>query len=82
MAYGNLGVAFYSRGEFDRALDMHQKHLAIALHLGDVTGQATAYCNLGNVYHALGDFKRAIDMHQQRLAIARRTGDLAGEGRA
>ena len=46
-AYCKLGHAFDSLGQFDKAIECHQKHLAIALEVGDRTGEGRAYGNLG-----------------------------------
>ena len=34
-AYCKLGIAYHSLGQFTRAVDYHNKHLAIALEVGD-----------------------------------------------
>ena len=61
---------------------MHEKHLAIAVEVGDRAGEGRAYCNLGNAYDSLGQFHKAIEMHEKDLAIALEVGDRAGEGMA
>src|SRR5713226_419052 len=59
-ALGNLGNAYDSLGEYRRAIEFHEQHLAIARELGDRQGEASAPGNLGNDYHALGKYDRAI----------------------
>jgi len=81
-AYVNLGNAYQSLGEYRRAIEMHEKHLAIALETGDRGGEGAAYGNLGNAYQSLGEYRRAIEMHEKYLAIALETGDREGEGNA
>ena len=81
-AYGNLGNAYHSLGDFKKAIDYHERHLKIAKEVGDRSGEGSAYGNLGNAYCNLGDFKKAIDYHERDLKIAKEVGDRSGEGRA
>ena len=81
-AYGNLGNARHSLGDFQAALDFHEHQLKIAKELGDRSGQGNACCNLGNAYLSLGDFKTTIDYHDRHLKIAKELGDRSGEGTA
>ncbi|NEQ54650.1 MAG: CHAT domain-containing protein, partial [Leptolyngbya sp. SIO3F4] len=69
-------------GDYRRAIDFHEKDLAIALELGDRGGEGRAYTNLGNAYNNLGDYRRAIDFHEKHLAIALELGDQGSEGAA
>ena len=70
MTYGNLGNAYYSLGQFHKAIEYHSKHLAIAIKVGDRAGEGRAYANLGNAYDSLGHFRKAIEYHSKHLAIA------------
>ncbi len=81
-AYGNLGNAYQSLGNFEEAIDYHKKHLAIAKELGQRDGEGAAYGNLGNAYQSLGYFRRAVECHRIRLNIAEELGQRDGEGRA
>ena len=81
-AYGNLGIAYKSLGDFQQAIQYHQKHLQIAKDLGDRAREGRVYCNLGNAYQSLCDFQQAIQYQQKHLQIAKDLGDRAGEGRA
>ncbi|OCQ95114.1 hypothetical protein BCR12_06885 [Limnothrix sp. P13C2] len=76
---GNLGNAYYSLGQFQRAIDFHEQHRAIAREIGDRKGEANALGNLGNDYDSLGQYQRAIEYHEQSLAIDREIGDRQGE---
>ncbi|XP_015751780.1 PREDICTED: uncharacterized protein LOC107331683 [Acropora digitifera] len=81
-AYGNLGRAYQSLGEFRKAIEYHEEHLEIAKKVGDRAGEGRAYGNLGNAYQSLGDYQKAIEYHEKHLKIAIAIGDRAGEGRA
>ncbi|XP_068727678.1 tetratricopeptide repeat protein 28-like [Montipora capricornis] len=81
-ANGNLGNAYHSLGNFQRAIDYYEQHLSIAKEVGNRAGEGHANGSLGVAYHSLGNFKRAIEYHEQHLSIAKEVGDKAGEGMA
>ena len=78
--YCILGIAYYSLGDFNKAIEYQAQHLAIAKEVGDRAGEGAAYGSLGNAYRSQGDFAKAIEYHAQHLAIAKEVGDRAGEG--
>ena len=80
--YGTLGTFYNLLGDFQHAIEYHQKHLRIAKEVGDWAGEGSAYGNLGNAYQSLGDFQKAIGYHQKDIQIAKDMGDRAGEGGA
>ena len=79
-AYGNLGIAYWSLGDFHKAIEYHEHHLQIAKEVGDKDGEGRSYGNLGNAYQSLGDFYKAIEHYEHRLQIAKEVGDKDGEG--
>ena len=81
-AHGNLGNAFYSLGDFRKAIECQEKRLKIAIPIGDRAGEGQAYGNLSNAHKSLGDFRKAIEYHEKELKIAIEIGDRAGEGGA
>ena len=81
-AYGSLGNAHHSLGDYKKAMDYHERRLQIAKEVGDRAGEGHAYGNLGNAHKSLGDYKKAIDYHERRLQIVKEVGDRAGEGQA
>ena len=81
--YSILGRASRNLGDFNKAIEYHAQHLAIAKEVGDRAGEGSAYGNLGNAYQLQGDFSKAIEYHTLDLAIAKEVGDRAKEiGRA
>ena len=46
-AYGNLGNAYQSQGDFNKAIEYHTLGLVIAKEVGDRAGEGGAYGNLG-----------------------------------
>ncbi|XP_044171785.1 tetratricopeptide repeat protein 28-like, partial [Acropora millepora] len=67
-------------GDYRKAIKYHEKHLKIAIEIGDRGGEGGAYGNLGNAYQSLGDYRKAIKYHQKHLKIAIEIGDRDGEG--
>ena len=59
--YGNLGIAYQSLDDYRKAIQCHEKHLKIALELGDRAGEGIAYENLGLAYKSLRDNQKAIE---------------------
>ena len=43
--YGNLGNAYLSLGDFRKAIEYHEKHLKIAIEIGDRAGEGRANGN-------------------------------------
>jgi tetratricopeptide (TPR) repeat protein len=78
----NLGLAYYSLGEYRHAIVYHGQHLAITHDVGDRKGEGYALNNLGIAYYSLGDYRQAIECHEQNLTIARDVSDRKGEGYA
>ena len=76
---GNLGLAYYSLGQYQKAIDFHQQQLEMAREIGDRQGEANSLGNLGNAYYFLGQYQKAIDFHQQSLEIEREIGNPQGE---
>ena len=81
-AYENLGNAYFSLGNFRKAIEYYEKDLKIAIGIGDRAGEGGAYGNLGNAYFSLADFRKAIEYHEKDLKIVIEIGDRAGEGGA
>ncbi|XP_068680143.1 tetratricopeptide repeat protein 28-like [Montipora foliosa] len=79
-AYGNLGNAYLSLGNFKQAIEYYEKHLSIAKEVGDRVGEGSAYGNLGIAYISLGNFKQGIEYYEKDLSIAKEVGNRAGEG--
>ena len=81
-AYINLGNAFQSLGDSNKAITLNELGLSIANETGDRKSQRTAYINLGSAYHSIGDFKNAIEYSKLGLSIAKETGGRKSQGGA
>jgi tetratricopeptide (TPR) repeat protein len=76
---GNLGNAYDSLGQYQRAINFYKQQLEIAREIGDRQGEANSLGGLGNAYHSLGQYQRAINFYEQQLEIACEIGDRQGE---
>jgi tetratricopeptide (TPR) repeat protein len=81
-ALGSLGLAYWSLGETQRAIQFHEQYLTIARKLGDRKGEGNALGNLGIAYRELGETQRAIQFYEQQLTIVREVGSRRDEGNA
>ena len=56
--YRGLGNPYFSLGDFRKAIEYHEKHLKIAIEIGDRAGEGRANGNLG-AYFSLDCFRKA-----------------------
>jgi len=78
VALGNLGVVYQTRGELDRAEEMHREALKINERLGRAEGVAGNYGNLGNIYAIRGEFNQAEQWYRKGLQIDEKIGRFEG----
>jgi len=78
-ALGNLGIAYHTLGQMERAIEYHQQALATAQEIGDRHREGTHLGNLGLAYGVLEQVERAIEYCQRALAIAQEIGDKSLE---
>lgn len=76
---GNLGTAYLSLGERERALACYEEALRLARQVGDRWGEGASLGNIGTCQNTLGQTERAIEYFQQSLAISREVGDRRAE---
>ena len=81
-ACANLGLCYYSTGDYGRARELHEQARAIFEALGDRAGVKETCGNLGNCYIRTGDYGRARELYEQQRAICEALGDRAGVARA
>jgi tetratricopeptide (TPR) repeat protein len=71
----NLGLCYYSLGEYKQAIELHTQALTTFRDMGIRVSESIALANLGLCHDMLGNHRQAIDLHTQALAIARALGD-------
>eukprot|EP00933_Yihiella_yeosuensis_P060475 TRINITY_DN63236_c0_g1_i1.p1 TRINITY_DN63236_c0_g1~~TRINITY_DN63236_c0_g1_i1.p1 ORF type:complete len:430 (+),score=82.44 TRINITY_DN63236_c0_g1_i1:130-1419(+) len=70
LAYNCLGINCFKTGQYDEAIQYHNKHLELA----DGTGRLIAHTNLGIVFQAMGLAEHAAIHHQHAIEYANRMG--------
>ena len=71
MTYGNMGLVYYNLGNFEKALEMHEKDLEIKLKtVGPLHASvATTKKDIGIVHHHLGDPATAKNYYKEAYEI-------------
>ena len=71
-SYNNLGAAYDSKGNYERAIEYYEKSLAIRLKkLGSNHPDiAISYNSLGSAYYSKGNYDRAIEYYEKSLMIS------------
>ena len=76
----SIGSSYLHLGETRKAIEIHNKGLAISCEIGDRRGKGSHLGNLGNAYSHMGKPRKAIEFYEQALKIAREIGNQRGEG--
>ena len=66
-AYSNIGTAYQSMGDLDRAEEHYDLALSQAIHGSDSVGQAREYGNIGNVLNVRKMLEKAISRFTEVL---------------
>lgn len=71
-AFGNLANAYFGADLYVKAIELHQKRLALSRKFGDQASEAKTLSDLGIVYQALGESTKAIQYQEQALTLAQK----------
>jgi CHAT domain-containing protein/Tfp pilus assembly protein PilF len=74
-AVTNLGVNYYSRGEYQQALELFEQGLSMGPVKRDNAMTARALSNIGMIKRVFGDNVAALDYVQRSLRLAEQAGD-------
>src|SRR5262249_982222 len=69
VSWGSAGLLKYAQGDYEQALPLDQKALALFAAAGLTRGVALALYNLGDTYRMLGDHRQAFDCMQKSLRL-------------
>jgi CHAT domain-containing protein len=78
----NLGNAYLSLSQYDRAIGYYQQALLISRSVQHRNGEANALGSLGEAYRNLSQYEQAINYYQQALLISRSVKDRNGEAKS
>jgi tetratricopeptide (TPR) repeat protein len=73
-ALGNLGIAYYSLGDYQRAIDYYEQAIAVLNQIGAQAEAAMHSWNLGLLYEAQGDLARAEPLMAHAAAVMAQIG--------
>jgi len=73
--YNNIGIVYYFRSNFDKAIEYYQKSLYIKEELGDKKGISNNYNNIGMVHLEQGNYDKTMDYFLKALKIREELGD-------
>jgi len=65
--------------DIPKALELHERSLALAEKLEDRSQQAAQLDHLANCYYAVGNIHNAIDFHERSLALEEELGGIVGQ---
>ncbi|HKQ74382.1 MAG TPA: tetratricopeptide repeat protein [Blastocatellia bacterium] len=78
----NIGLAYHSLGEEQKAIDFFRQALPLLQAVGDRREETTLLINIGGAYAAAQELPKALDSYRQAQLFAQATGDRAGEAAA
>ena len=73
--YRHIGVAFWVKGDYPKALDYYYMALKIDRELGDKSGIAADLANIGTVYHNQGEIAKALEYYLEALKLSKELGN-------
>ena len=82
VALDQIGEAYLSMGQYDRALETLQTALTQARSQNNDRQAARTLTNLGDVHRAKGNYTKAIELTQQAIAIQTHLKDNVGLGKS
>ncbi len=77
--HNQLGLFYYKRGKYKKALKNFEAALWIADRLEDLDGKITYLNNIGGVHKLLGNNEEALKQFQAIIKIAKKRGDMSLE---
>ncbi len=69
-----IGESYRVQGDYARALEYHQKGLAISEAIGDEAGAAGTTMNIGIVHSQQGNYAQALERFRKALAMRQALG--------
>ncbi len=76
--YENIGMIYFYKNNFSKALDVFNKSLIFAQNTGKDSIIARRYSDIGVVYDYLSAYDKAVDYYVKALKLFKKTGDKYG----
>ncbi|WP_158224452.1 tetratricopeptide repeat protein [Amycolatopsis thermalba] len=80
MALYNLANCHLERGNHEKAIELHERSLALSEAIDDLDGQARVYHRLGDLYQRGGRFETADRHYRHALALRSGSGEAREQG--
>lgn len=80
-SYNNMGIVYYSQGDYTKTLDYWSKALKVDEELKNKMGVETRLGNIGLVYWKQSDYLKALDFYFKALKMAEDLSDKKGIAR-
>jgi len=77
-AYNTLGACNHMLGNYQQAIQYHEKALALRTQLNDQKGMAASLSNLGAAYEGLGSFPLSLEYYLKGLRIEEKIKNTEG----
>lgn len=75
-AKNNLGMIYFDRGNYKKAIHLHSESLKLNEELKDDFGAALTLGNLANIYYQLDELDKALEYYAKNLKLAKKCGNL------
>jgi serine phosphatase RsbU (regulator of sigma subunit)/Tfp pilus assembly protein PilF len=75
-AKNNLGMIYFDRGDYKKAIHLHSESLELNEDLKDDAGSALTLGNLANIYYQLDELDKALEYYAKNLKLAKKSGNL------
>lgn len=74
-ALHNLGIIFFDKGDYAKAVNYFSRSLKLKEELSDLKGQAASINNIGNIYLELANYTKATEYYERSLKISKQLKD-------
>lgn len=71
-SYNTIGIAYWHKGEYVKALEQHFKSLKMKEEIGDKEGVCSSYQNIGLVYKKQGDYTNALEFYFKSFELQKK----------
>ena len=79
-SYNNIGLVLHNQGNYEKALEYHEKSLKIRQEIGDKKGIGDCYSNIGIIYKIQGNYEKALECYEKTKKIDKEIGNKSGMG--
>lgn len=71
-SHNTIGIAYWHKGEYEKALEHHSKSLKLKEEISDKEGVSSSLQNIGLVYKKKGDYTNALEFYFKSLELQKK----------